>query len=401
MPAVNAAKRARAAAVPASGGGDGIGALPDELLHHVLSFLPAQQAVRTCVLARRWLHLWKSATGLRVVGADGEAPADFDEIREFVDSLLLLRGRSPLETFELRVTGDDVSVRRLRLWISYAVQCEVKVLRVSILCCFPVLLRAEDPPLASGHLTNIQLSGLVFQGDFLDFSRCPALRRLQIKDCSIIHAGRISSQSLRHLTIKGCRFSKSSHTRIHAPNLASLMLHVIDGKTPVLERMPFLVWALVVTCGFRCDCGNCGGQQDDSSCVLLQGTSEAKSLHLASRSQMYVFRKDLKWCPTFSRLKNLLLNEYWCVPDVHGLACILEHSPVLEDLRLLLFYKLPGLGQRLPNVEMIGRFNPKELPSTISAHLKRVQVICGAVDERVLKVLKFLSKLSISFSFKE
>ncbi|KAJ1275021.1 hypothetical protein BS78_05G105200 [Paspalum vaginatum] len=398
MPAVNAAKRARAAA-PASGGG--IGALPDELLQHVLSFLPAQQAVRTCVLARRWVHLWKSATGLRVVGADGAAPADFDEVREFVDSLLLLRGRSPLETFELRVTGDDVSVRRLRLWVSYAVLCEVKVLRVSILGCFPVPLGAEDPPLASRHLTNIQLRGLVFHGDFLDFSRCPALRSLQIEDCVIPQAGRISSQSLRHLRIRRCRFSKSSHARIHAPNLYSLFLHVAGGKTPVLESMPFLVWAIVITCGFCCDRGNCGGQQDDSSCLLLQGTSEAKSLHLASKSQMYVVIKDLKWCPTFSRLKSLLLTEYWCVPDVHGLACILEHSPVLEDLRLLLFSKLPGLGRPLPNVEMIGRFNPKELPPTVSAHLKRVQVICGAVDERVLKVLKFLSKLSISFSFKE
>ena len=59
-----------------------MGALPDETLHHVLSFLPAQQAVRTCVLVRRWLHLWKSATGLRIVGADGEAPVPFEEVRE-------------------------------------------------------------------------------------------------------------------------------------------------------------------------------------------------------------------------------------------------------------------------------------------------------------------------------
>uniref|UniRef100_A0A0E0MDL8 F-box domain-containing protein n=1 Tax=Oryza punctata TaxID=4537 RepID=A0A0E0MDL8_ORYPU len=49
-----------------STGGDRIGDLPDEVLHHVLSFLPAQEAVRTCLLAPRWLHLWKSATGLRI-----------------------------------------------------------------------------------------------------------------------------------------------------------------------------------------------------------------------------------------------------------------------------------------------------------------------------------------------
>jgi len=48
------------------------------------------------------------------------------------------------------------------------------------------------------------------------------------------------------------------------------------------------------------------------------------------------------------------------------------------------------------NVEMKGRFNPKELPPTISSHLKQVVIICGQVDGTVLKVLKFLSKLNIS-----
>ena len=48
------------------------------------------------------------------------------------------------------------------------------------------------------------------------------------------------------------------------------------------------------------------------------------------------------------------------------------------------------------NVEMKGRFNPKELPPTISSHLKGVKIICGGVDGNVLKVLKFLSKLNIS-----
>ena len=48
------------------------------------------------------------------------------------------------------------------------------------------------------------------------------------------------------------------------------------------------------------------------------------------------------------------------------------------------------------NVEMKGRFNPKELPPTISSHLKGVKIVCGGVDGNVLKVLKFLSKLNIS-----
>ncbi|EEC67843.1 hypothetical protein OsI_35456 [Oryza sativa Indica Group] len=49
------------------GGGEWINALPEEVLQHVMSFLPAKQAVRTCVLARRWRHLWKSMPALRSI----------------------------------------------------------------------------------------------------------------------------------------------------------------------------------------------------------------------------------------------------------------------------------------------------------------------------------------------
>jgi hypothetical protein len=50
----------------------------------------------------------------------------------------------------------------------------------------------------------------------------------------------------------------------------------------------------------------------------------------------FIFRKDLKRCPTFSMLKTLLLNE-WCVAaDFGALACFLQHTPVLEKLVLQL-----------------------------------------------------------------
>uniref|UniRef100_A0A0A9GFR0 F-box domain-containing protein n=1 Tax=Arundo donax TaxID=35708 RepID=A0A0A9GFR0_ARUDO len=43
-----------------------IDALLDEVLQLVLSFLPAWEAVRTCMLAGRWRYLWRSMPALRI-----------------------------------------------------------------------------------------------------------------------------------------------------------------------------------------------------------------------------------------------------------------------------------------------------------------------------------------------
>ncbi|CAM0146254.1 unnamed protein product [Urochloa decumbens] len=371
MPAAKSRKGARAAD-PGSGG-DRIGALPDEILHRVLAFLPAQQAVRTCV-------------------------------REFVDSFLILRGSSPLETFEVKVAGAAVDVRHLRLWVRYGMMCNVQELRLKVIGNAPALLRLKDPALASKHLTRLELRGLVFNNDFLDFSRCPELQDLKIKDCCFIHVERISSQSLKHLVITRGIFNLSSRTRIHTANLGSLELLVTEGRAPVLERMPLLDSAIVAImgnsdCCSRCNNGDCGDEsckgciRNDTLSVLLHGISQVKTFTLVAGAETFIFRRDLKWCPTFSQLETLELTEH----DVHALSCILEHSPILESLNLYFLEFDKGFKAK---VKMSGRFNPTELPSTISPHLKRVKVRCGTVDKRVLKVLKFLSTLNISFSFR-
>ncbi|KAL6660493.1 hypothetical protein ACP70R_001528 [Stipagrostis hirtigluma subsp. patula] len=406
MPPGKSQKGAPAEA-PASGG-DRIGALPDALLHRVLSFLPAQDAVRTCVLARRWIDLWKSAPGLLIAGADGEVPASFEEIRDFVDSLLLLRESSPLETLELRLSGTTIDMPRVRLWIRYAVQRKVQELRLKLFETLTARFRQDDPPLISRHLTRLELRGLVFNDEFLNFSGCPSLQHLQIHLCSFIQAERILSPSLKHLIItRGC-FGRSSRTRIHTPNLVSLHLRLHIGRTPVLERMPSLASAAVTIsrrctdCCSRagngdCDDGSCEGcnMQEDNRCVLLQGLSEAKTLRLTAHAEMFIFRRDSLRCPTFRQLKLLILDLAWSMVDVHALASILKHSPVLEELELMCSKNLPF------NMKIKGVFNPMELPSTMSAYLKRVEVYCEVVDGRVVEILKLLSKYNISFSFKE
>ncbi|KAL6654340.1 hypothetical protein ACP70R_007805 [Stipagrostis hirtigluma subsp. patula] len=44
----------------ATTGSDSLSDLPDDLLRHVLRFLPSREAASTAVLSRRWRSLWPS-----------------------------------------------------------------------------------------------------------------------------------------------------------------------------------------------------------------------------------------------------------------------------------------------------------------------------------------------------
>ncbi|KAE8780771.1 F-box/FBD/LRR-repeat protein [Hordeum vulgare] len=70
---------------------DRISALPDDVLHHVLGFLRADEAVHTCLLAKRWRYLWESIRRLRInkMGRQGRSSHVF--LTKFVCCQLLLR----------------------------------------------------------------------------------------------------------------------------------------------------------------------------------------------------------------------------------------------------------------------------------------------------------------------
>ncbi|CAN6269317.1 unnamed protein product [Urochloa humidicola] len=406
--------------VPIIGVGDRLSSLPDDAIKHILGFLPAREAVQTCVLAWFWRDLWKSATGLRITCDHENELVTVKELKEFVDCLLQSRGDSPLETCDICLRDfDDDDMPLVNNWIQHAVKLNVQVL---CLCIYREQGLYLEPwfeldklPLVSQHLTRLELEGLMFNDNFLDFSSCPVLQDLRIIFCDFMPAKRIISRSLKQLCIDSCEFAHNmSRTQICTPNLVSLFLLGNYNRTPLLERMPSLLEAVVKidpsydVCDDICEeqyyCGDCGNQccwgcygadGDTNNCVLLSGLSDAVNLALIPESRTFIIRRDLKWCPIFSNLKSLLLNEYWCEPtDYCALACILEHSPVLEKLTLQLFSEGPK-----HDIEMKGTHNP--MTATISKHLKIIELKCEVIDKRILKVLKFLSALNIRFNLHE
>ncbi|XP_071679571.1 F-box/LRR-repeat protein At3g26922-like [Lolium perenne] len=331
---------------------DRIGALSDDILRFVLSFLPSLESVCTCVLARRWRNLWKSVPTVLIY--------DEEEAR-FVTSLLLLRDRVPLHEFLFTsFLSENETPQDVEMWLRYAASCHVRVLRLDVESYDTTArLRLPNMTLVCQHLTALYFSSLKLQGGTLDFSSCPVLGKLQMVNCEI-HAEKILCQSLRRLVTYMCIFVADARTRISCPSLTALELSENVGLTPFLESMPSLVTAFVefdrewsereelydhcldggyyVGCG-EWDCIPCHHiDREGDGCVLLDGLCGSTKLTLISAPTMIICTRDFKWRHIFCNLKTLHLSEWCLAADFSGLVYFVQHSPILERLTVQLSY---------------------------------------------------------------
>ncbi|XP_028079061.1 FBD-associated F-box protein At5g60610-like [Camellia sinensis] len=82
---------------------DRISNLPDEILSHILCFMPTKYAARTSLLSTRWKSVW---TSVHIIDLDSFSERGHNEqssgFIDFVDRLLLLRNSPNLNKFRLQ-----------------------------------------------------------------------------------------------------------------------------------------------------------------------------------------------------------------------------------------------------------------------------------------------------------
>uniref|UniRef100_A0A0D9XGC4 Uncharacterized protein n=1 Tax=Leersia perrieri TaxID=77586 RepID=A0A0D9XGC4_9ORYZ len=311
-------KLARASDGSASGK-DVFGCLPDELIHHVLSFLPMVEAVRTSVLARRWRNLWVSMPCLNVDFDDFDNEPQFESF--MAQALPLLDDTAPLRTFRLRSLLGLCS----SLWISHAIKRKVAVLEYSE---HPTGSVHDGLNLASSYLTKLVLKHVEL--DAYHFgplnNACSVLETLELLSVFILDSGEISSSSLKHLRVVSCLFE--SEFRICTPNLLTMCLDDIHGfGSLALENLSSLTTASI-------SAYDCFFPEGDIQIELhiLDGLSHARNLKLVAPLHEALFDVALPTCLVFSNLKCLVLGD-WCMAfDLYPLRCVLKQSPMLEEL---------------------------------------------------------------------
>ncbi|CAN1179058.1 Putative F-box/LRR-repeat protein At5g02930 [Linum perenne] len=159
---------------------DRLSDLPDSILHHILSFLYTKSSVRTCILSKRWISLWKYVDVLTFIWSSFRSNRDFER---YVDQVLSLR-------------SDSSRVRKVRTEFRVEEELLDRVMKyaashgVQELFIYPQFIRSlnvvESVCTCYQSLKVLELNGISVQQNVVGlWSRLELLESLTLTSCSL------------------------------------------------------------------------------------------------------------------------------------------------------------------------------------------------------------------------
>ncbi|KAI0497873.1 hypothetical protein KFK09_021111 [Dendrobium nobile] len=351
-------------------GEDRISVLPDSLIHHILSFLPADVIMKTSLLSQRWKDLWTSVHSLDFSGAISmeeeyfmfrflcnyltnykgsklfkfRANFYYKEAKDlFVDFLLFFVKMHSIEELDLHLSArfwDYFNGRNLKNYTVKLQSClfDCRELRVLRLSCFDL---KEHACISFRYLKVLDLRLANFE--YLDISGCPLLEDLRLVDCNFM-----------------------STLNLHAPNTKLRNLKIVDSNTEWGEGGRIIRAPHVLFIDITGDLRPSYDMKDLSSVIrvrldfsemldivqspesydafmmlmnLIVNVSHAKTLKLC-RSCITVlsYVKELKWDIPHFATSCLEVESIFNERELVGLANILGSAPCLEFLTLNIGY---------------------------------------------------------------
>lgn len=337
--------------------------LPDALVTYILSFLPIKEAVKTCILSKRWKLSWTSVSKLEFIERD-LMPTRLQKNRKkgakwfkkLVDGVLRARDSSSIKVFKISVSVGISWDRTLigssciRSWISKAIMHSVEELDLyfpgsqSIALPQPLytcerlrVLRLEGPFNVNVPdvvcLKNLKTLCLAYAISFDDIdlnkilSTCE-LEELCLKRCWKVHGWMscICSPSLKYLSLSDwLRGDVECSVVVDTPQLKYIDLSITYGlrKSYTLKRLP---------CLHEADIGIDSALNIDVLIKLFQSISNVEILAFSPLYRDVLDSDHYQKLPVFYNVKRLDIELG--IDSLKHMPYLLERLPNLETLVL-------------------------------------------------------------------
>uniref|UniRef100_K3YLE5 F-box domain-containing protein n=1 Tax=Setaria italica TaxID=4555 RepID=K3YLE5_SETIT len=397
--------------------GDRLSALPDCLLHEIMSRMKARQTVQTCVLSRRWRHLWRSAPCLDLDQTEffessygHPTQEQLDRFQDFGDSLLLNReDGSGLDTLSLHLLDTHASRTDAGRWMRYAFNyCSLRALRYEIFGGGSHTW-IKMPPDLGPSLTVLHLANVSLDERFAEVvgSVCVALEVMELEECKICCRS-VTSNSLGSLVIDDCYIDNGGHDDDHdddqlvitAPRLTSL--RILDWGTQLisvnemlsLEKASILIGYPEFKTSFR-----------NYQLKLLSTLYNVTSLELSGFLQKILPDVKPVEFPTFINLRTLLLfdcsffqemNYFGFSDNFQLLGPLLQNSPNLEKVTMrsqLVTYMNPSRWKQLRGSAIFKRPKFAELVYNNGDDIQELVHFLLGISDRAPKNILALTKV--------
>ncbi|KAL5716271.1 hypothetical protein ACHQM5_017987 [Ranunculus cassubicifolius] len=394
--------------------GSRINELPDEILHHVLSFLDMKEVVDTALVSTRWRYLWIHVKTLNFSFSFWKGRGGFND---FVEEVFLLRDGSSANKFSLvGLNLDNLNKWLIMVSRKHIPQVALTIFspekakeltpllftsRVEVLDIISPWINAAGWPKYSIHLPNAiccapHLKTLNLNSVRLpngDSKRevtlkCLVLENLILEDCYYSHliSFNISIPQLKILTVKNIdtelvKSVGSCKIKISTPNLTILWLKCCSFDNYVIENCDSLVSAKVEFAS--------GTLLGDDRKASLRCFKNVTRLELSNwtREICLEFQDMLDQMPDiFCNLRSLKLVKWHQPCFIHVSASLLSRSINIEYLVLELIQ-----GNSNPTIDS------EDIMKLVSFqcmfdHLKSVEILYFTECQVEMKLLESLLK---------
>ncbi|XP_010512937.1 PREDICTED: putative F-box protein At1g49610 [Camelina sativa] len=329
---------------------DSISSLPDEILQHILSFIPTRFAIRTTVLSRRWRHVWSNTPCLSFDRHNLNA----DSINKTLDCYTSQR----MMSFMLCTSVFD-NLACIERWIEFAVSRKVQDLSLKITPgIFYTSYKIPDSfytnssvkqlsvelsldiliprcPVSWTSLQSLSLNSRNLSDESVAniLSGCPVLESLMLSFCHELRVLDLS-KSLRLKTLDVYRNSSGAGpTQIVAPHIHALALKLTNALPCTLVDVSSLKEAKLEISFGKGENLNVGALQS-TTLEMLEKLQDVEKRILRENFLKILSRAELRDVP-FPKfvVKDLILVtrriSYYVIP---GIVRLLQNSPNLKKL---------------------------------------------------------------------